>query len=168
LTKSASITVNCPNVGLIAPTQTTCQQYASNQALPEPPLTYSVKDGKAHNVAPGVIFYFTTITVTANATPVSVTNTATPAFPSIGIHQGQAYVFTTGCVKVATMATSGGTATITLNPGTYIIQIKYSPGSLTGTPVAGPPFPTFTYTFTTTLNGAIDTPSTATIQLLPK
>ena len=168
LTASASITVNCPNVGLIAPTQTTCQQYASNQALPEPPLGYGVKNGIVNDVSPGVIFYFTTITVTANNTAVSVTNTASPAFPSIGIHNGQAFVFTTGCVKVATMSVNGGTATVTLNPGTYIIQIKYSPGSLVGTPVSGPPFPTFTYTFTTSLNGTTDGPSTATIQLIPK
>jgi uncharacterized repeat protein (TIGR01451 family) len=168
LTASDTITVNCPNVGLIAPTQTTCQQYASGQVLPEPPLAYGVKNGKVNNVAPGVIFYFTTITVTTNATLVSVTNTASPAFPAIGIHQGQAFVLTTGCAQVATMAVSGGTATATLNPGTYIIQIKYNPGSLVGTPVAGPPFPTFTYTFTTKLNNVADGPSTATIQLIPK
>jgi uncharacterized repeat protein (TIGR01451 family) len=162
------IVVNCPNVGLIAPTQTTCQLYASHQALPEAPLSYGVKDGKVNTVAPGVIFYFTTITVAANNTPVSVTNTASPAFPSIEIQNGQAFVFTTGCVKVATMTVNGGTASVTLNPGTYIIQIKYTPNSLVGTSVSGPPYPTFTYTFTTTVNGVIDNPSTATIQLIPK
>ena len=43
-----------------------------------------------------------------------------------------------------------------------------SPNSLVGTPVSGPPYPTFTYTFTTSLNGTADGPSTATIQLIPK
>jgi hypothetical protein len=69
---------------------------------------------------------------------------------------------------VATMTVNGGTASVTLNPGTYIIQIKYTPNSLVGTSVSGPPYPTFTYTFTTTVNGVIDNPSTATIQLIPK
>jgi hypothetical protein len=65
------------------------------------------------------------------------------------------------------MGVSGGTATTTLNPGTYIIQIKYSPGSLVGTSVPTP-YPTVTYTFTTSLNGTPDGQSTATIQLMPK
>jgi hypothetical protein len=69
-------------------------------------------------------------------------------------------------VQVKTMTVTGATASATLNPGTYIIQIKYNPNSLVGTTVTGKP--TVTYTFTTKLNGVTDTPSTTTILLQPK
>jgi uncharacterized repeat protein (TIGR01451 family) len=180
---TATTILTCPQVGgLIAPTQTTCEQFASGTAPAEPFLSAGLKGNTINNVSPGVIFYFATVTVQAGATlAVQQSDTRadgkSPPFPLIQVAQGQAYVKsynanTNQCSTVGTFSLSDPNApTITIaNAGTYIVQIKYSPNSLTGYSIPNPPvaaaFPVH-YVWGSSVNGG-SAVGAASIDLLKK
>jgi uncharacterized repeat protein (TIGR01451 family) len=180
---SASTTVDCPATGLIAPTQTTCEQFAAGTAPAEPFLTAGLKGSTINNVAPGVIFYFATVTVPAGGTVVvqqsdTRADGKSPPFPLMEVASGQAYVksyntSTKQCSTVGTFSQSSSQAapTITIaNAGTYIVQIKYSPNSLAGYIIPNPPvnaaFPV-KYVWGSQVNGGA-TVGAATINLNKK
>jgi hypothetical protein len=133
---------------IIAPTQTTCEQYAGGNRILEPAMQAGLKGRLINNVSPGVIFFYSTVTVTQSNSELKVVQTNKPAdntasFPKIAVAQGQAYVFTYSsstlrCTQVATFTNLTGDPTVTLNPGTYIVQIKYNPNSLVGYEIAAP------------------------------
>ncbi|MFL5619064.1 MAG: beta strand repeat-containing protein [Gemmatimonadaceae bacterium] len=149
---SATTTLTCPEVNaLIAPTQTTCEQFAIGSAPAEPFLSAGLKGSVINNVSPGVVFYFAKLTVPAGAT-LNILQSDTradgksPPFPLIQVASGQAQVKTFNantnqCSLVGTFNLSNPNApTITLaNAGTYVVQIKYSPNSLTGYSIPNPP-----------------------------
>jgi hypothetical protein len=161
VTASASVTISGCGSALIAPTQTTCSQFASGTAPSEPFLSAGLKGSTINNVSPGVVFYYASLTVPATNTSVSVVqsllrNNGTTNFPLIGVASGQAFVYTSGCVKVATFDLSNPfLPTTTLNAGSYIVQIKYSPNSITGSTIAsvGTAFPVH-YFWGISLNGS--------------
>jgi uncharacterized repeat protein (TIGR01451 family) len=180
---SASVTVDCPATGLIAPTQTTCEQFAAGTAPAEPLLSAGLKGSTINNVSPGVIFYFATVTVPAGGTVVvqqsdTRADGKSPPFPLLEVASGQAYVksyntSTKQCSIVGTFSQSSPQAapTITIaNAGTYIVQIKYAPNSLAGYSIPNPPvnaaFPV-KYVWGSQVNGGA-TQGVGSINLLKK
>jgi len=137
-TATATVTaVNCGS-GLLAPTQTTCEQFATGTAPDLEPLQAGIKSGKINNIAPGVFFFFAAITPASSGNlTVTVNQTVNPnphslrEFPVAGNQTLQASVNTfngSSCSKVAdltgatdpsgTFSATGGT--------TYYIMVKYS------------------------------------------
>jgi hypothetical protein len=179
---TATTILTCPQINaIIAPTQTTCEQFASGNRIPEPFLSAGLKGSTINNVSPGVIFYYADVTM-ASAGTINVLQSdvradgKNPPFPLIGIANGQAYVLTYNattqrCTNVGTFNLSNPLApTINVGAGSYIIQIKYNPNSLAGYSIPNPPvnaaFPV-TYTWGLQLNGG-STVNTASINLNKK
>jgi hypothetical protein len=149
--------------GVNAPTQATCQDYISGTIVQENSMLYSVAGTKIGNVVPGVIYFFTKVTVGPGETLTVVqSRTGTGAGPLL-IHQGQARILTTTCGLVtgwqATQDPTTGTVSFpAVPPGTYVIQVKWNPKSLTLKPKPVPD--TIYYTFGAALNGVIVPSST--------
>jgi hypothetical protein len=146
-------------VGVTAPTNTTCQDYASGTIQEENTMFYTLNGNNIANVTPGMIYYYTTVTIGAGEVLTVVqSHTGTGSGPLI-IHQvNQARVYTTTCGYVTgwtgTQNTSTGTVSFPpLQPGTYIVQVKYVPKSLSGQPKPVPD--TIYYTFAAALNGVV-------------
>ena len=130
----------------LAPTKTTCTEFATGQALPQEDETYGLKKGVINNVSPGVFFFYASYSVTGS--PVSLTVDAAERFNAVDgaltddwvVQNGQAflYQFANGtCTKLTvgvTTTINGGQVVITLDPagstpvpdGTYILGIKYT------------------------------------------
>ena len=173
---NASIDGGCtaptPHVGVIAPTATTCQQYANNETTPITPLgqlQYNTKGTKINAVSPGVFFYYTKVSgVAGDKVDITEINDATTA-PAIPINQGQVVLYDASTCKVVKGWTptvfSDGTATGTLpKDGAFIIGVKYNPSALKTKDVPNPT--TVTYTFGAELDDvAFDA---ASIDLVPK
>jgi hypothetical protein len=84
------------------------------------------------------------------------------------VQRGQAYLYDLNCnrVKTGTVSDQGATVTYSnVSAGTYIIGIKYNPGTVVGSNEPDPT--TVTYTFTTKVNGA-DVGSLDTVDLKKK
>jgi uncharacterized repeat protein (TIGR01451 family) len=149
VTASASTTLNNCAGGLIAPTQTSCEAFAGGNRIAEPFIAASLRNGAISNVSPGVIFYYTKLTVGAGTYTVKQSDVpnAGSALPLIQVSQGQAYVLTYNatlnkCTNVGTFNLSNpNLPTITLGGGDYIVQIKYSPKSLVGATATASTFP---------------------------
>src|SRR5262249_35928924 len=133
-------------------------------------IQYSTKGNpkSINQVNPGVFFFYdevvpssSTITVTESAINgwTRVIQAATP-------YSTQITLYTTNCVKVTsgTFNPATGTATISgVTAGnTYIVGIKYDPGSLVG---YVPPAPTTTYTFTSSSSAS---GKSASVNVVPK
>ena len=143
------------NVGVNAPTNTTCQDYVGGNIEEENSMFYMPSGNKIGNVAPGVIFFYTTVTVgQGQALSVSQSHTGTGAGVML-LHGNQGKVYTMNCQNVLGSATQNQTTGEVffgaLAPGTYVVQLKWSPKSLTGKPLPNPA--TIFYTFVAELNG---------------
>jgi slime mold repeat-containing protein len=156
----------------ITPTQVTCSEFASGTAPNEPPGGYTVKSGAVSQVNPGVIFYYSHITMPAGGvltfTQSNSGTCGTVWKPMAPQSLGQVKVFTASCGNVTSSSTinstTGQITTTVTGPsaGTQlIVGIKYSPGSLAGQAV-GACHPTQTYDFSD--SGG----SSAAFTLLPK
>jgi hypothetical protein len=171
---NASMTGGCAaptQVGVIAPTATTCLMYRDN-GINTPDLEellYTVKGGKINAVSPGVFFYYTKVSGDEGDTvDITQENDATTA-PDIPVNQGQVVLYDAVTCKVvkawAPDVGSDGTATGELpKDGNFIIGVKYNPSALKG--AAKPVPPTVEYTFGTELNDVAA--DVATIDLAPK
>jgi hypothetical protein len=143
-------------VGKIAPTGTTCQQYQGSTAATLGQVRYTtVKGGSIGSVSPGVFFYYTRVSGATGDT-VAITESHTGAAPTIPIQQKQVLLYSDpGCatLKWKTLTVNpDGTVTGTLpSSGTFIISVKYDTSSLKGKTAPVPP--TSTYSFGTNLNG---------------
>ena len=171
---TATVTRVAPMGGQILPTQTTCQQYRAGAAsLTEAP--YNPQKEKIGSVAPGVMFFYDTLTVAAGSAPVTISVTQSRA-PSIAgwiaipvqdtgqiVLYDQATCLKSKAMGATTYQATTGTATVrVLAPGTYILGIKYNLSSLAGISVGKSP-PTGVYTFGTVGGG-----TTASITVRPK
>jgi hypothetical protein len=154
-------------VGIIAPTSETCQDYASGTAATEYVMTYALTtQNKIQNsVAPGVIFYFTKVTVGAGQT-LSVAQSHTGSAPNFSLLANEARVFTTSCGNVSASVSQNPQAGVVtfgaLPAGEYILRLKWSGKSLVGAPAPDPS--TSYYTFVAQLNGV---PQTSTQNATP-
>jgi len=145
--------------GIIAPTQTTCQDYTGGTAQTLGQVNYSVVGGKiGQGINPGVFFYYTKITTTTvnQVVTVSQSNTSTNNTPLFGILNGQAWLYPADCsshTSGTVTGPNGSGASYTIpTPGTYIIGIKYQTKTIAGAPA---PLPAdITYKFTTSLGGS--------------
>jgi hypothetical protein len=145
---NASMTGGCaaPTItdGQILPTGTTCQGYNAG-TNPLDTVQYTLNKGKINSVAPGVFFYYGTISGTADQT-FTITQTDNSAIaPFIPVQHGQVILYDTSCnvVKWNPDTDANGVVTGTLpSTGTFIISVKYSPAGLKGVNDPG----TVTYT----------------------
>jgi len=156
-TDSLDIPINRPVTAQILPTATTCQNYldGAQSLLYE---NYTVKSGLINSLAPGVFFYYNTITVNSAPYTFTLTQSNTSGalnwkpIPAVSVGQIVLYNADT-CTKSRAQGTTTydpntGTISLTVNAtGTYVIGIKYDPTALKGTPVSGPPYPSVVYTF---------------------
>ena len=147
-----------PPGGIIAPTQTTCQDFTGGTAQALGQINYSVVGGKiGQGINPGVFFYYTKITTTTPNQVVTVTqsNTSTNNTPLFGILNGQAWLYPADCSShtsgTVTGPNSSGASYTIPTPGTYIIGIKYQTKTIAGAPAPVPA--DITYNFTTSLGG---------------
>ncbi len=155
---------------LIAPTGTTCDQFANGTAstLPPPGVSYGVTSSNTINgINPGVFFYYSSLTAPASSFSINIlqSNTSTNSFPDIPALNGQVILYLVSgtppnatCSKVLASIT-GGPADFTISvsgatPGaTYVVGIKYNPSALRGDV---PPMPAnITYSYSTKLNGTL-------------
>jgi hypothetical protein len=167
-----------PPTGQITPTGTTCQQYSSGTAADLTQALYLVdsKTSSIKSVAPGVMFYYSTITVPeAGSVEISVDQSKdNSSWPFIKIQDTkQVILYGSGCTKIqGTSATeTDGKVTLTANnlpAGTYVLGIKYSLSSLQNFAPVIMPYPTVKYTFVTSLNGAPIGTSKDSIDLVSK
>lgn len=155
----------------ITPTNITCQQFAAGTADTLGAIQYTTtRAGKINALSPGVFFYYTTLTGTAgDKVGISQDNPPTPP-GAMSIQKSQAVLYSSTCTKLGSLDINktNGTASGTLpSTGSFIIGVKYDPGSLSGKqpPQPNPPG-TGTYTFDTSRNGS--EVATAQIELEPK
>jgi uncharacterized repeat protein (TIGR01451 family) len=135
--QQASVTVNCPKVGQITPTGTTCNQFNEGTATTLSELLYTTRNGQINSVAPGVFFYWIKVTAVAGGNTFTVNQSVTPAAYPFFSQASGSFVFNSSCLKVSTqtIGTSNGVTTINFtapSAGTYIIGIKYDSGSVKG------------------------------------
>jgi hypothetical protein len=167
-TASCSITNTfVPPVGLIAPTDTTCEQYVAGTAPTLPSINYRVSGGKiGQNINPGVFFYFSTVTVNAGDVVTTSQTTTNSSGKLFLLNNGHAFVFDANCNKIGKMASTNGGATGSFTfatAGTYVLRLQYQTKSLAGTAAPSPANPT--YTFDTAINGVEVLPDTTSISL---
>jgi hypothetical protein len=129
--------------GQILPTGTTCQGYDAG-TTPLGTVLYTVSKGKINSVAPGVFFYYGTITGTAGDT-FTITQTDNGSSPFIPVQHGQVLLYDANCklLKWSPDTDASGVVTGTLpGTGTFILSVKYSAAALKGVSDPG----TVTYT----------------------
>ena len=174
---SDSTTVNCPQLGLIAPTNTTCQEYVTGpaSAYTLAAIQYAVKSGVISQTNPGVFFYFSTVTVSAGQTVTTSQEVSSGGPTLFTLNQGHTWIYDTSCNVVGHLnpSSDGTTASYTFTTaGTYILQLQYSTSSIVGAPVLGSGhptvYPTFTYSFDTEVDGTEVIADNASVLLQPK
>jgi uncharacterized repeat protein (TIGR01451 family) len=154
--------------GKIAPTATTCQDFKNGTAGNLTEILYTLKGQKINSVAPGVLFYYSLVTVPAGTHTISVAQTTSPSFTLFGIQQDQAVLWSSNCTKVQSNATGSFTVTNTTST-TYIVGIKYDPGTVVGLNKPGGNGQV-TYTFTTKIDGSdvVSSPDSLVLKQKPK
>jgi hypothetical protein len=156
---TGTLTVRTDCGGHIFPTQTTCSDFTSGNAVRLPSLCYKPQDGKVGSSTPGVIFYYTQVTAPGASFCVDVMQTkACSAFNILRIQNGnQIYIYSDGCqnLRQGNEPSPGqGHVCITgATPGAhYIISVKFSVKSMQGASYSGAP-PTCQYNFISSVNG---------------
>jgi hypothetical protein len=123
--------------GQILPTGTTCQQYGDANPNQPPALgtvQYTLNKGKINSVAPGVFFYYATISGVEDQT-FTITQSDNGSTPFIPVQHGQVILYDTNCnvLKWTPDSDANGVVTGTLpSTGTFIISVKYSAAALKG------------------------------------
>jgi hypothetical protein len=147
-TDDATVTILSPT-GRIAPTATTCQDFVGGTAGDLTEILYGLKGNTINNVAPGVLFYYSLVTVPAGTHTIDVQQSTT--FIPFAIQQDQAVLYSyPGCVKLTNNSTGIFTG---VSGGTYVVGIKYNPGTVVGQPKPGGSGEVV-YTFTTRIDGS--------------
>ena len=143
--------------GLITPTNVDCADVLAGTAPALGHIAYRVSGSKiALGLSPGVFFYWTKITTAVPNQVVTVTqsNTSTNNAARFTVLQGWARAYTGDCASYRSgtlIVGLTGASFIVPQPGSYLIGLKYTTKSISGT-VA--PVPTdITYDFTTSLGG---------------
>jgi hypothetical protein len=132
------------STAIIAPTATTCEDYASGTASTLGEILVGFKGNKINSVSPGVFFYYAQVTKTAGQS-VGFTQTASPNaanLPLYIVQQTQAYLYTYSngrCTTVATLGLTNGGTTASggsgLPAGNYILGVKFATDAPKGTTV---------------------------------
>jgi len=175
--------VNNDASSMIAPTQTTCQQYRDGTAMDYTELAYNVQTLKkptrtvVGSVAPGVIFFWSTVTADADGAFTlegHQLNNSPSANPWHDMANLDVFLWDANCAKVQTTTLTTATdghpvLNVTgADPGaTYYFSVKYDSSSLAGIKVAKP-YPTVDYTFQTWMNGQLIITSPDSVAVKPK
>src|SRR6266550_991554 len=136
-----TVTFSLPqtSTGILAPTQTTGEDYRDGNATAEPAVFAGFQGANINSMSPGVFFYYATVTKAASQTVGFVQNDSPNpgSLPLYDVHQGQAYLYNASCSTVATLTVSvdgktasGGTS---LAAGTYILGVKFDTSAPKGT-----------------------------------
>lgn len=168
--------------GIIAPTATTCAEYAKGTASTLAEIDAGFRSTTIHNLSPGVFFYFATLTKGAGQS-VAITQGISPnpgGLPQYVIQQTQAYLYTfngSSCTTVATLAlTNGGTTAsggTALPAGNYVLGVKYSTSAPGGTVVPSSSLTTSgsllaTHNFQVSVNGGAVATTSASVNTKAK
>ena len=155
---------NAPgDIGQNSLTTATCQEYASGTLDEHNFMEYTQSGSNIGNVTPGGLFFWTKVTVGVGEA-VTVVQSRTGAGAGVLLmHGNQGRLLTTNCTVVTGWTATQNTTTGTISfpavaPGTYIVQVKWTPKSLNGKPLPVPD--TIFYTFEAALNGVV-VPGTA-------
>jgi hypothetical protein len=147
----------CPT-GKLTPTDVACSDFVNGTAGDLTQVCYKVKSGFINNVAPGVFFYYTSVSApSANFTIDIVQTKNNGSFPFLGVHNGEIRLYNANCTVIGSgTETSLGQASVNVSGATvgqtFIVGIKYNPGSVVGTAVVTPG-PTVHYDFHTEIGG---------------
>ena len=164
---SETLVVNSTVVkGHIMHTGVTCSDFLANNPSDElTDATYGIKSSKVNNVAPGVMFYYISITAPSANFTINVTQSNDKGWkpiPAQGSNQVILYS-APSCAKSnkgsGSYNATTGTSTITVTGAsaneTFVVGVKYSLSDLAGQPVTAPG-PVVTYSFATNFNGGSD------------
>jgi len=136
----------------VTPTGTTCQQFRDGSSLVLSSEQYTKKGNVINSISPGVFFVYDGVNM-STAGSITITQSNTNLWSQqIEMQKDQAIVYRLDCVRVqgVTVTSSNGTVTISNVPaGSYIMSVKYDPGSLVG---FSPPTASTTYQFAVTAN----------------
>jgi len=157
---SCNPTTGCVNVGScpadtqIAPTATTCSDFANGTAADLTELFYGTKGGEINSVSPGVLFLYDGIHLDATGNIV-VTQSDGTWTRLLGVHQAQVVLYSQSCTKlnVGTVSINSDGSVVTISgvpAGDYILGIKYDPTTLKG---FSPPDPTAIFSFSVVAGG---------------
>jgi hypothetical protein len=134
-----------PSTGIIAPTATTCEEYAKGTASTLDNILVGYKGIDINSVSPGVFFYYARVTKGAGQ-PVGFIQFVSPNpanLPLYEVKQTQAYLYRfngSSCTTVATLSlTNGGTAAsggASLPAGNYILGVKFGTDAPKGVTVS--------------------------------
>ncbi|HUQ19134.1 MAG TPA: hypothetical protein VM099_05925, partial [Gemmatimonadaceae bacterium] len=173
------------STGIIAPTATTCEDYAQGTSPTLAELLVGFKGTTLNNIAPGVFFYYAQVTKGAGQN-VGFTQTVNPnaaSFPKYGVMQTQAYLYTYNsstkrCTTVSTLPlSSDGTASLGggagLPAGNYILGVKFTTDAAKGTTVASSALRVSgallaTHNYWATVNGVSDPMTAASVNTKTK
>jgi len=135
-----------------APTGTTCQQFRDGTSLTLSSELYSKKGNSIISITPGVFFIYDGVNL-STAGGITITQSNTNLWSqTIGMQKDQAILYRLDCVRLqgVTVTSSNGNVTISNVPaGSYILSIKYDPGTLIG---FTPPTQSTTYQFAVQAN----------------
>ena len=165
---SADVVVQGAPIGLIAHSNTSCEQYAAGKTPPLPAINYQVSGGKiAQSVIPGNFVYFSKVTVAANQTVTTSQSTSNSSGALFLLNSEHASIWGSNCKKIGMMTSTNGGATGSFTfkaAGTYILRLQYTTKSIAQTAAPNPINPS--YTFDTAINGVEFVPDTASISLV--
>jgi hypothetical protein len=182
----AQATVNqVRGTGQIAPTQTTCSDFANGTAADLTDLFYNVQSGKINSIAPGVLFYYSKVIAPSSSFTIRVLQSIPNGFAAIGVQQQngnnpQIILYDASCVKSGMQGTTSVTVDTTTKTQTvsiavsgatagqvFYVGIKYDPGTLVGQLVTKP-YPTLPYSFLTYINNNAILSSQDSLKVNPK
>jgi len=138
-----------------------------------------VKNGLINNVSPGVLFYYSTLSIPAGTHTIDIAQSITTGQGAnylFAVQQGQAKVYSSTCGSTIAGLTVNGTTTdhqveisvtnTTLSPISIIVGIKYSASSVAGQVVPSPS--TVHYRFFTEVDGSVVNQNANGLDLAPK
>jgi len=153
----------------IAPTGTTCQQYRDNQSGTLGSVLYTLTKGNPatqviNSISPGVFFLYDGVEVSSSGSSITVTQSNDSGWTrSIGVQQDQIILYNLNCVKVQGVRVSSTSGNVTISgvpAGSYILSVKYDPGTLSG---FHPPTQSATYSFQVKVNNTISSGSASVL-----
>jgi hypothetical protein len=163
-----------PYQGILAPTETTCQDFASGTAADLTQVFYSIKGRTINNTAPGVFFYYTKVTAPGSSFTINIHQVNDQSFTSFEVQNiEQVRLYHIDCSTPGesfTTGYAGGQAWVTISnalPGQqFIVSVKYTTSSVVGQTAPNPS--TVHYDFSTVLDGVIVDTDTDGLNLLRK
>ena len=144
--------------GAIAPTQTTCQDFASSSFTPLDAIFAGLRGSTINSVSPGVFFYYAEVVTSGGSVGFTQTVLAgSVTLPKYQVQQGQAFLYNTSCAKVGTLtldANGGGTIS-GVSAGSYYLGVKFSTDAIKGfSPVPSTPLLMSRHQFSLTGGGS--------------